>query len=212
MDGFREARLEMVRRQIAARGVRDDAVLAAMRTVPRHEFVPPALAKSADEDRPLRIGFGQTISQPFIVAHMTELCDLRGGETVLEIGTGSGYQAAVLAEIVARVYTVEIVAPLAQRAAATLRRLGYRNVFTRFADGAEGWADAGPFDAIILTAAPEHEVPAALTEQLAGGGRLIAPVGGAEQYLQIITRRGRRLKRRRGTGVRFVPLTGSAAQ
>ena len=212
MSDHRKSRLTMVRRQIAARGVRNDAVLAAMRTVPRHEFVPADVVESAYEDRPLPIGFDQTISQPYIVAHMTELCGLRGGETVLEVGTGSGYQAAVLAEIGARVYSVEIVVPLLHRAAATLRRLAYHNVLARFGDGAEGWPDAGPFDAIVVTAAPVHDVPAALTDQLAEGGRLIAPVGGKEQYLQIIMRHGRKLSRKRGAGVRFVTLTGSAAQ
>jgi protein-L-isoaspartate(D-aspartate) O-methyltransferase len=202
----------MVRRQIAARGVRSDAVLAAMRTVPRHEFVPEELRDAAYEDRPLPIGHGQTISQPYIVAHMTELCELKGGETVLEIGTGSGYQAAVFAEIVTRVYTVEIVAPLLHQAAATLQRLAYRNVVTRFGDGAQGWPDAAPFDAILLSAAPARAIPAALTRQLADGGRLVAPVGDAEQHLQIITRRGRKLVRERGAGVRFVPLTGPAAR
>ena len=200
----------MVRRQIAARGVRDKAVLAAMRTVPRHEFVDPDDLDCAYDDRPLRIGHEQTISQPFIVAHMTELLQLRGGERVLEVGTGSGYQAAVLAEIVSRVYTMEIVAPLVHEAARTLHRLAYRNVFVRYGDGADGWPDAAPFDRIMVTAAPGVDVPHALVEQLADGGRLVAPVGRGDQHLVIISRDGQRFKRKKGVAVRFVPLTGSA--
>jgi protein-L-isoaspartate(D-aspartate) O-methyltransferase len=208
----RLARLEMVQHQVGERGVREPAVLAAMRTVPRHEFVPEPLRDSAYEDRPLPIGWNGTISQPYIVALMTEMCELRGGETVLEIGTGSGYQAAVLAEICGCVYTIEIVEPLLRRAASTLYRLRYRNVIARFGDGGYGWPDAGPFDAIVVTAAPASKVPRFLLRQLADGGRLIAPVGTYTQRLQVIERRGDRFKRHVGAGVRFVPLVGSATE
>jgi protein-L-isoaspartate(D-aspartate) O-methyltransferase len=212
LNDYRSERLEMVRRQIAGRGVKDSAVLAAMRTVPRHEFLPQDLADRAYEDRPHPIGLGQTISQPYIVALMTEMCGLRGGERVLEVGTGSGYQAAVLAEIASRVYTVEILEPLLRQAAETLERLAYRNVVARFADGGYGWEEAGPFDAILVTAAPVRDVPELLPAQLADGGRLVAPVGGLDQRLLTITRRGERFLRKSGTAVRFVPLTGSATE
>lgn len=202
----------MVRKQIEARGVTDPTVVAAMRTVPRHEFVPHDLRDEAYDDRPLPIGWDSTISQPYIVALMTDLASLGGGEVVLEVGTGSGYQSAVLAEIASHVYTVEIVEPLARHAAETLRRLSYRNVVVRLGDGGFGWTDAGPFDAILVTAAPASQVPPALLRQLADGGRLIAPVGMYEQRLQVIRREGDKFKRRTGTAVRFVPLVGSASR
>ena len=212
MTDWRQQRIEMVRYQIAARGVTAPAVLAALRTVPRHEFVPEESRGDSYDDRPLPIGHDSTISQPYIVALMTELAGLTGGESVLEVGTGSGYQAAVLAEIAAQVHTLEIVEPLARRAAATLRRLHYRNVVVRLGDGGHGWRQAGPFDAILVTAAPARRVPAALLRQLADGGRLVAPVGKLEQRLQVIRREGDRFKRRIGTAVRFVPMTGAAAE
>ncbi|MHC4548695.1 MAG: protein-L-isoaspartate(D-aspartate) O-methyltransferase [Planctomycetota bacterium] len=208
----RAERLGMVRRQIEARDVTDAAVLTAMRTVPRHEFVPEHLRAEAYDDRPLPLGWEQTISQPYIVAHMSQLAHLRGGETVLEVGTGSGYQAAVLAEIAARVHTIEIVEPLLRRAAQTLQRLAYRNVVSRFGDGRHGWKEAGPFDAILVTAAPAKKVPPALLEQLADGGRLIAPVGRFDQRLEVILRQGKRYERRYGTAVRFVPLVGNTVE
>ena len=208
----RAARQEMARRQLETRGIRDAAVLSAMRTVPRHEFVPEALRADAYDDRPLALGWEQTISQPYIVAHMTQLAQLQGGETVLEVGTGSGYQAAVLAELAARVYTIEIVEPLLRRAARTLLRLRYDGVVCRFDDGGFGWAEVGPFDAIIVTAAAAREVPPALLEQLADGGRLVAPVGRERQSLEVIERRGNRYRRSTGTAVRFVPLVGGAAE
>ncbi len=207
----RKQRLEMVARTIEARGIREPEILSAMRTVPRHEFVPPEERAHAYEDRPLPIGHRQTISQPYVVALLVQLCELRGGENVLEIGTGSGYQAAVLAEIADRVYTIEIVEPIARRAAETLARLRYDRVLCRYGDGAEGWAGVGPFDAIVVTAAPKREVPAPLVRQLRDGGRLVAPVGDDEQRLLVIERTGNRFRRSLGAPVRFVPLTGQHA-
>ncbi len=208
---FARAREEMVATQIASRGVRDARTLAAMRKVARHLFVPPALAKQAYEDYPLSIGHGQTISQPYIVGFMTEALGLAGGETVLEVGTGSGYQAAVLAEIAARVHTIEIVAPLAEEAAALLKRLGYANVLVRAGDGYQGWPEAAPFDAIIVTAAAPR-VPEPLKQQLKDGGRLILPLGDDSQELVVVTRRGDRFEEKRVLPVRFVPMTGRVRQ
>lgn len=201
----------MVERQIEARGVVDRAVLNAMRTVPRHEFVPERFRAEAYEDRPLPLGWEQTISQPYIVAHMTELAELRGGERVLEVGTGSGYQAAVLAEVAGQVYTIEIVEPLLRRAAATLRRLAYGNVICRFGDGGHGWPELAPFDAILVTAAAER-VPPDLIHQLADGARLVAPVGRRNQRLQVVVRRGEEFERQTGAAVRFVPLVGGTVE
>ncbi|MGE5338092.1 MAG: protein-L-isoaspartate(D-aspartate) O-methyltransferase [Gemmatimonadota bacterium] len=184
-------------------------VIAALRKVPRHRFVPPELAGAAYENRPLPIGEGQTISQPFIVALMTDLAQPKKTDRVLEVGTGSGYQAAVLAECVDRVYTIEIVPALGRRAAALLRELGYANIETRIGDGYKGWPEAAPFDAIVVTAAPDH-VPQPLIDQLRPGGRLVIPVGGqfAGQDLLVVekSRDGRTLKRS-ALPVRFVPLT-----
>ena len=204
-------REKMVTEQIATRGVRDERTLAAMRTVPRHLFVPEEVASQAYADHPLPIGHGQTISQPYVVAFMTEALGLEGDETVLEIGTGSGYQAAVLAEIVARVYSIEIVAPLAQEAAARLQELGYKNVEVRSGDGYAGWPEAAPFDAIIVTAAAPR-IPEPLKEQLRDGGRLILPVGDDWQELVVVTRRGDRFEEKRVLPVRFVPMTGEVRQ
>ena len=211
-DRYQRSRTEMVRKQIEARGIGHDAVLAAMRTVPRHEFVPESDRSAAYEDGPLPIGWGQTISQPYVVALMTENIGLRGGERVLEIGTGSGYQAAVLAEIAASVFTVEIVEPLARRAAATFVRLAYRNILPRFGDGGFGWEEAAPFDGILVTAAPLSGVPRPLLDQLADGARLVAPVGGHRQEIHIYERSGDRFLKSIGDPVRFVPLTGSSPE
>jgi protein-L-isoaspartate(D-aspartate) O-methyltransferase len=186
-----------------------DSVLRAMRTVPRHRFVPPELVPDAYRDRPLPIGLGQTISQPFIVALMTELLDPQPGARVLEVGTGSGYQAAVLAECVAKVYTIEIVPPLGERARKVLAELGYRNVEVRIGDGYKGWPEAAPFDAIIVTAAPDH-VPQPLIDQLAPKGRMVIPVGshhGIQDLLVISKDADGRAVTRRTLAVRFVPLT-----
>jgi protein-L-isoaspartate(D-aspartate) O-methyltransferase len=204
---FARAREEMVATQIASRGVHDAKTLAAMRKVPRHLFVPASSVGQAYDDYPLPIGHGQTISQPYIVGFMTEALGLVGGESVLEVGTGSGYQSAVLAEIAATVHTVEIVAPLADEAAALLKRLGYANVEVRAGDGYQGWPEVAPFDAIIVTAAAPR-VPEPLKQQLKDGGRLILPVGDEWQELVVVTRRGDRFEEKRVLPVRFVPMTG----
>ncbi|MGH3972157.1 MAG: protein-L-isoaspartate(D-aspartate) O-methyltransferase [Pseudonocardiaceae bacterium] len=200
-------RLAMVDRQIAARGVRDSRVLDAMRTVPRHEFVPREQMHRAYEDRALPIGEGQTISQPYIVALMTELLDVQPGETILEVGTGSGYQAAVAAELTDRVWTVEILPELALRAQGSLDRLGYARVQTKNADGYFGWPENGPYDGIIVTAAPDH-IPAPLVQQLNEGGRMVIPIGppGSYQTLWRLTKQQGKVVSENITGVVFVPL------
>jgi protein-L-isoaspartate(D-aspartate) O-methyltransferase len=209
-DAFAALRERMVIEQIESRGVRDPVVLAAMRKVPRHRFVPDSVRGQAYEDHPLPIGLGQTISQPYIVALMTELCRPRPGMKVLEVGTGSGYQAAVLAEIVGRVETIEIVSELGQRAQRTLRELGYRNVRVFVGDGYDGRPADAPFDAIVVTAAPET-IPPPLLTQLAVGGRLVIPVGSAQQELLVVTKTNDGYDRESIIPVRFVPMTGRAA-
>ncbi|MEW6544727.1 MAG: protein-L-isoaspartate(D-aspartate) O-methyltransferase [Nitrospirota bacterium] len=198
-------RNDMVEEQLVARGVRDRAVLAAMRRVPRHRFVPDMYAPFAYGDGALPIGHDQSISQPYLVARMTEALALRGKERVLEVGTGSGYQAAVLAEIAAQVYTIEILAPLADRAAKRLAELGYANVQVRAGDGYLGWPEAAPFDAILVTAAADH-VPEPLLRQLAPGGRLILPLGRFFQRLVLYRRTQEGYERTELDYVRFVPL------
>jgi protein-L-isoaspartate(D-aspartate) O-methyltransferase len=209
-DEYQQARERLVHDEIEARGVRDARVLAAMRKVPRHLFVPPDQQKSAYVDSPLFIGFSQTISEPYLVAFMTEALELKPHDRVLEIGTGSGYQAAVLAEVAEEVYTIEIVEPLAKAADERLRRLGYSNVQVRAGDGYRGWPEAAPFDAIILTAAPPQRVPPPLVEQLREGGRLVAPVGGSEQDLIRVRRKANGTTEEVLLPVRFVPMTGEA--
>ena len=204
-------RERMVDTQIEARGIRDPRVLAAMRTVPRHRFVPPALQDQAYADTPLPIGSSQTISQPFIVAYMTEALQLPPAAAVLEIGTGSGYQAAVLAQVAREVYSIEIVPELAERSAQVLAELGYDNIHLRTGDGYRGWPDAAPFDGIMVTAAPDH-VPPALVEQLAVGGRLVIPVGRYSQDMRIVTRTADGSVTETTIPVRFVPMTGEAEQ
>jgi protein-L-isoaspartate(D-aspartate) O-methyltransferase len=203
-------RREMVNEQIADRDVRAPRVLDAMRKVPRHRFVPPALLSRAYDDSPLPIGYDQTISQPFIVAHMTEALAIDPSHRVLEIGTGSGYQAAVLGELARAVYTIEIVPELARSAAETLKSLGYSHVHVRAGDGYAGWPEHAPFDRIMLTAAPE-EIPKPLIDQLAPRGRLIAPVGaqGAVQWLTVVDKTPKGVTERRTLPVRFVPFTRS---
>ena len=201
----------MVERQLRPRGISDPRVVAAMLAVPRHVFVPAGLAASAYADTPLPIGLRQTISQPYIVAYMTGAAGLRPGSKVLEIGTGSGYQAAVLAEIASRVYTIEIVPELAAAARTRLAALGYDNIEVRSGDGYRGWPEQAPFDAIVVTAAPDH-IPAALVEQLAVGARLVIPVGpdGALQAMTIVTKEANGAATEATFPVRFVPMTGEA--
>ncbi|MBM4266073.1 MAG: protein-L-isoaspartate(D-aspartate) O-methyltransferase [Deltaproteobacteria bacterium] len=201
----------MVREQIESRGVDDPAVLAAMRRVPRDRFLPEDRLAEAHGDYPVQIGHGQTISQPYIVAIMSELARVEPGDRVLEVGTGSGYQAAILAEMGARVWTIEIVEPLAKSAAQLLRDLGYDDVTVRHGDGYAGWPEEAPFDAIVLTAAP-LKIPQPLLDQLAPRGRLVAPVGRFAQELVVVTRGENGLEYESVLGVRFVPMTGAAQQ
>ena len=208
-EDFAALRESMVREQIERRGVRQKSVLEAMARVPRHRFVPEELASRAYEDRPLPIGHSQTISQPYIVALMTELLAIDGDEKVLEIGTGSGYQAAILAELAAKVYTIEIVEPLAEEARKLLSEMGYDNTEVRYGDGYGGWPEEAPFDCVILTAAPPR-IPQPLLDQLAVGGRLVAPVGGFNQDLVLVTREAGGVTRTSVLPVRFVPMTGKA--
>jgi protein-L-isoaspartate(D-aspartate) O-methyltransferase len=204
-------RLSMVAEQIAARGVRDPCILEAMRRVARHEFVPQHSREDAYRDGPLSIGHQQTISQPYIVALMTELIRPRPGMKVLEVGTGSGYQAAVLAACGVEVYTVEILPELSRRAAALLEALGYDDVHTRISDGSDGWPEEAPFEGILVTAAPA-EIPPLLLGQLEVGGRLVIPVGLGSQDLVVATRTADGYERRFITPVRFVPMTGRVGQ
>ena len=207
---WESARERMVETQIAARGIRDPAVLRAMRTVPRHEFVNPEFLDLAYADRPLPIGFGVTISQPFIVAYMTAALELGPDDRVLEVGAGSGYQTAVLAEIAREVYSIEIIPPLAVRAGRKQRELGYRNVRLICADGHLGWPRAAPFDATLLTAAPTRR-PDPLVEQLATGGGLVGPVGpGFDQVIRRLHKTPRGIVTEELIGVRFVPMTGGS--
>jgi protein-L-isoaspartate(D-aspartate) O-methyltransferase len=204
-----EERRRMVAEQIVSRGVKDPLVLAALRSVPRHEFVPEDVARTAYRDAPLPIGHDQTISQPYIVALMTEAIGLEGGERVLEVGTGSGYQSAVLAEIAGHVDTVEIHADLAKEARERLTRLGYHDVTVHDGDGYRGLPESAPFDAIVVTAAPDH-VPRTLLDQLKVGGRLVLPVGRRSQMLQLWVRTEKDFDAKNLIPVQFVPMTGGA--
>ncbi len=208
-DPWAADRGAMIERDLRGRGIRNQAVLAAMAEVPRHLFVPPARQPEAYADRPLPIGGGQTISQPYVVALMTELLEPTGKQRILEIGTGSGYHAAVLSRVVAEVYTIEIVPELGQAAAHLLSELGYGNVHVRIGDGYDGWPEAAPFDGVLLTAAPPS-IPQPLLDQVAIGGRLVVPLGVGEQDLLVLTRTAAGFERRVVAPVRFVPMTGKA--
>ncbi len=209
-QNFAAERERMVQQQIIMRGIADERVLAAMRKVPREQFVPEPIRDLSYSDRPLPIGEEQTISQPFIVAFMTDKLEVKPGDRVLEIGTGSGYQAAILAEMGAKVYTIEIVQSLGERAAATLERLGYKNVHVKIGDGYRGWPEHAPFDAVIVTCAPER-VPQPLVDQTKEGGRIVIPVGPPnDQRLYVLEKKAGRLERRAILAVRFVPMTGRA--
>ncbi|HEX5652184.1 MAG TPA: protein-L-isoaspartate(D-aspartate) O-methyltransferase [Chitinophagaceae bacterium] len=210
LQDYSKAREAMVRTQIEARGVKDPATLAAMRKVQRHKFVGPAQVTDAYDDNPLPIGYGQTISQPYIVAYMTENVKPKPGFTVLEIGTGSGYQAAVLAEIVNKVYTVEIIGELGKQAATRLKSLNYKNIEVKVADGYHGWKEHAPYDAIIVTAAAEY-IPPPLKEQLKDGGRMIIPIGSPylTQQLMLIEKNGNKYRTTSLIPVRFVPFKRS---
>jgi protein-L-isoaspartate(D-aspartate) O-methyltransferase len=207
-DPYRERRLAMVEQQIRGRDVEDARVLDAMRAVPRHRFVPANLAADAYEDRPLPIGNGQTISQPYIVAYMTELLAVAPHHRVLEIGTGSGYQAAVLAKLAKEVYTIEIVPELAREAARTVADLGYANVTVKEGDGYAGWPEHAPFDRIMVTAAPER-IPQPLVDQLAANGRLVVPIGQQHetQWMTVVEKTAAGIVQRRTIPVAFVPFT-----
>ena len=209
-DIYASKRQAMVERQIQWRGIKDTLVLNAMRKVPRHEFVPVNLKQVAYSDRPLPIGKNQTISQPYIVALMTEYLGLKGGEKVLEIGTGSGYQAAVLAEIAQRVHSIEIIPSLGIAAKKKLQAMGYKNIHVTIGDGYLGLPDQAPFDAVIVTAAPDH-IPQPLIDQLKTGGRMIIPVGNYHQELILITKLANgKIKKKSVLPVIFVPMTGKA--
>jgi len=205
-DRFSQQRLEMVEHQLRERGIVDARVLAAMATVPRHRFVPTGLEHLAYHDAPLPIGHGQTISQPYIVALMSQLLAVEPGRRVLEVGTGSGYQAAVLAEMGVHVFTIEIVPELGRQAISVLDVLGYKNIRVKIGDGYQGWSEHAPFDAIIVTCAP-GSVPEPLQAQLAEGGRMVIPVGEAgDQQLLLLVKQNGKIKREKIVDVRFVPM------
>lgn len=210
-DDFATERRNMVEYQIKARGVSDKRVLEAMQKVPRHLFVPEKLQNRAYDDEPLPIGHGQTISQPYIVGYMSEQVDIDENEKVLEIGTGSGYQAAILGELAKEVYTIEIIPELGERARKILQELNYDNVHVKIGDGYKGWPEAAPFDAIIVTAAPDH-IPQPLIDQLKLKGRMIIPVGEFSQDLVLLERTKKGVEQKRKIPVRFVPMTGEAEE
>ncbi|HDZ62835.1 MAG TPA: protein-L-isoaspartate(D-aspartate) O-methyltransferase [Nitrospirae bacterium] len=202
---FASMRKNMVDTQIRARGVKDSRVLSAMLKIPRHKFVPENMENYAYLDRPLPIGYEQTISQPYIVALMTELSALKGNEKVLEIGTGSGYQAAVLSILSAQVYSIEILKPLADSASVRLKQLGYENVKVKHGDGYQGWEEYAPFDVIVVTAAPDN-IPPKLVEQLKEGGRMVLPVGSIYQELKLVVKEKGKIRVKDIIPVRFVPM------
>lgn len=205
-DEFENQRSQMVQQQLFGRGIHDRAVLKAMSNVPRHWFVAASETNLAYEDYPLPLSHGQTISQPYIVAYMTQAAELDSDEKVLEIGTGSGYQAAVLGEVAKVVYTIEIIPELAARARQTLNQLGYKNVYVKTGDGYQGWAEHAPYDAIVATAAPDR-IPEALVNQLGPNGKMVIPVGTWNQEIVILTKTQDGLSEKRTIPVRFVPMT-----
>lgn len=206
-DEYKRERREMVEQDIRARGIENESVLRAMMKVPRHKFVPETLLKHAYKDSPLPIGLDQTISQPFIVAYMTDVADISKEDKVLEIGTGSGYQAAILGELAKEVYTIEIIPELAERSSQVLQQLGYKNVFVKAGNGYLGLPEQAPFDAIVVTAAPD-EIPQALVDQLAVNGKMVIPVGNTNQEMMIIKKTKKGVTEKRTMKVRFVPMTG----
>lgn len=206
---YAQKRWEMVETQIISRGIRDSKLIRAMLKIPRHKFVPENLRDIAYGDNPLPVGIEQTISQPYIVALMTELLRLNSGEKVLEVGTGSGYQTAILAEMGCKVYTIEILEPLSEKAQQVLKSLGYEDIHYKIGDGYRGWPQFAPFDAIIVTAAPDH-MPQPLIEQLNTNGRMIIPVGAQYQELLLIKKTDKGTDMKTVTPVRFVPMTGEA--
>jgi protein-L-isoaspartate(D-aspartate) O-methyltransferase len=210
-DEYKKERRKMVDEQILARGISDTSVIKAMGKVPRHKFVPAPIRHLAYADSPLPIGLEQTISQPAIVAYMTEAADISKKEKVLEIGTGSGYQAAILGEVAKEVYTIEIIPELAERARGVLDELGYRNVFVRAGNGYLGWPEHAPFDAIVVTAAPD-EIPRALVDQLALNGKMVIPVGTTNQEMVLIKKTRKGVTEKRTIPVRFVPMTGKPSK
>jgi protein-L-isoaspartate(D-aspartate) O-methyltransferase len=212
-DEYEKERQRMVKYDIVARGIKDPALLKAMDKVPRHRFVPPGFRHQAYADHPLPIAEGQTISQPYVVALMTDLLELKPGDRVLEIGTGSGYQAAVLAEIVKEVYSIEIRKPLADGSRQLLQELGYRNVKVKYGDGYFGWPEHAPFDAIIITAAANH-IPPPLIKQLKEGGRFILPLGSTVYYqmLTLVKKEDEEIRMKQFGSVRFVPMTGKVRE
>ena len=205
MEQFEVQRQQMVSDQIRARGIKDERVLAAMSQVPRHQFVDSSWRDFAYSDRPLPIDYNQTISQPYIVAYMSEAAKIAPSDKVLEIGTGCGYQAAVLSELAQKVYSIEIIPQLAQRARRTLSQLGYENIEVKTGDGYQGWAEHAPYDAIIVTAAPEH-IPQALIDQLTTNGKMVIPVGTWYQEIVVLTKTQDRIVEQRTIPVRFVPM------
>ncbi len=210
-EDFKAMREKMVETQIKSRGVKDEKVLSAMLRVERHRFVPKEYESKAYADQPLPIGEGQTISQPYIVALMTELLELKGEERVLEVGTGSGYQAAILAELAGEVYTIEIIETLANSSKELLLSLGYKHIHVKAGDGYLGWPEVAPFDAIIVTCAPDH-IPKPLLEQLKEGGRLVVPVGAHSQELKKIVKRSGKIETTNVIPVIFVPMTGEGVK
>lgn len=210
-DEYKRERRQMVDEQIRGRGITDSSVLRAMEKVPRHKFLPETHAKVAYVDSPVAIGHNQTISQPFIVAYMTEAADITKKKKVLEIGTGSGYQAAILGELAKEVYTIEIIPELAEQAKRVLDELGYKNVFVKTGNGYLGIPEQAPFDAIVVTAAPD-EIPQALVDQLAVGGKMIIPVGDKNQEMVVIKKTKKGVTEKRTMQVRFVPMTGKPSQ